>query len=1077
MTLDVDAADTGAGAGASKGKGKKGSAKGKGKGKKGKPRASSAESMPFAETGIAKGKGKGKKGKPGSRKGSVTSTYSYGSDWYDPPARGNGEKGKGKKGKGEKGKKGDDEHGKGKGKGKKGKGKGKKGKKGEGKKGTWEKQASSPGGQSTASKETQKMPWPPEDMEDIFLVSNEEIPIKKLLCKEAFENLTMTEKRYAHFMSRASWQGSLICLSQASKESPQIFEMLHLAFSKRTCDKVRVSNSGRKAGTTTTYPPKGSDMWHFYQYCAQFYGNMGNYTSFGDKKFLPRIGKTAFRDCLYEHASYLPSYEKSRVYTLWSKTKAKIYSLEDDEKQLNKDNTYYLGDIHKITDEDLEVVRAFMSERGYEAWNSRLRKSAGLKDSSDETKVIAEDVLEIIFASYYRRKHIEVVPGYKGKTIKISYGDYGGILFDVAWNLRQAQRHCANDTQAKMLECYCDHFELGEFQKHVKSQELWVQDKGPAVETNIGFIENYRDPYGERAEFEGLVAMVNRPQSVKFSNLVAAAEKLIPALPWPKDFEQEVFKKPDFTALDVLTFASSGIPIGINIPNYYQVKEQFGFKNVHLHNVLSSRWASGENEQAERADPITFIREQDQALFQKLRLPAFELQVGLHELLGHGSGKQLSTKDIREKYITNPITGQIVTSAYEEGQNYSGVFGPMSSSWEECRAESVALYLGLEPLAMEIFSFKSDEEQGEVTKIGWLSMAHAGLVGTEFYNPDTKKWGQAHSQARFAILQVLLKSGVVKLEGKGTDDLTLSLVGADGAASLNVIRKAGKAAIGDLLIKLNCYKAMADVKSATSLWAELTTLDAEWVAMRETVLKKKKPRPVFVQPQTKIRSFNAYMEHLHKPSTTEEPERPQDDAELSPSKQGEAGDISLVEYPPTFAGLFASFQEHIWMPSSTTKIPADFKKKKRLVGDLDPDCQSADMELFVVKGNEHMFGADGKLLPQFADQTAYGATLASKRVEGAPGKDATTILSEQAKHAMVVGDQTGVIKLVETKARVKTGDTVLLRRACVQMVAGFMHLTCRDRPVTLLERKIKANTNNDVSAIEYQLVTTDESDS
>lgn len=52
-----------------------------------------------------------------------------------------------------------------------------------------------------------------------------------------------------------------------------------------------------------------------------------------------------------------------------------------------------------------------------------------------------------------------------------------------------------------MIGEYLDHFRTGDMQKHIESQKYWIQDKGPIIETNIGFIESYLDPLKIRAEF------------------------------------------------------------------------------------------------------------------------------------------------------------------------------------------------------------------------------------------------------------------------------------------------------------------------------------------------------------------------------------------------------------------------------------------------------------------------------------------------------------------------------------------------------------------------------------------------
>jgi len=100
-------------------------------------------------------------------------------------------------------------------------------------------------------------------------------------------------------------------------------------------------------------------------------------------------------------------------------------------------------------------------------------------------------------------------------------------------------------------------------------------------------------------------------------------------------------------------------------PTAFAETRHEGFKNVSLGNVLAARDVSG---------PISFLAEgSDQDLYRQWLARAFEVQVGLHELLGHGSGKLLQQDsagsfNFDPASTLDPLTGAPVTSWYKPGQ-------------------------------------------------------------------------------------------------------------------------------------------------------------------------------------------------------------------------------------------------------------------------------------------------------------------------------------------------------------------------------------------------------------------------
>lgn len=91
----------------------------------------------------------------------------------------------------------------------------------------------------------------------------------------------------------------------------------------------------------------------------------------------------------------------------------------------------------------------------------------------------------------------------KGHKLRLLYGDHAKEMNLIAGYHKKAAEDAENENQKKMQLAYAKSFEEGSLEAFKNSQRFWIQDKGPMVESNIGFIETYRDPQGVRGEWEG----------------------------------------------------------------------------------------------------------------------------------------------------------------------------------------------------------------------------------------------------------------------------------------------------------------------------------------------------------------------------------------------------------------------------------------------------------------------------------------------------------------------------------------------------------------------------------------------
>ena len=232
-------------------------------------------------------------------------------------------------------------------------------------------------------------------------------------------------------------------------------------------------------------------------------------------------------------------------------------------------SSYYPGK-QRISCEEIAAVSSVLEAESLHPENTRIRKSiissGGGNNKDNNNNTISYDILQASVAADNDDTHeeprklftrLESESG-EGIVIRIVRGDHSDELSRICECLQEAQKHVANNLQENFLSEYIESFTTGDIEAYKSSQRTWVKDVQPSVETVLGFVEPYRDPFGVRAEFEGLVGIVHRGETGVLTTLVENSDKFIRRLPWAIDatenngkgpFEKELFENPDFTSL------------------------------------------------------------------------------------------------------------------------------------------------------------------------------------------------------------------------------------------------------------------------------------------------------------------------------------------------------------------------------------------------------------------------------------------------------------------------------------------------------------------------------------------------
>ena len=329
----------------------------------------------------------------------------------------------------------------------------------------------------------------------------------------------------------------------------------------------------------------------------------------------------------------------------------------------------------------------------------------------------------------------KVVKGKDGVIRELPWkvgGIYSPAIEKICEELSKAREVAENDIQKRALGLLIEYYNTGDLRKWDQFNIEWVKDTIGTVDFINGFIEDYNDPLGRKASWEGYVNIKDFEASKRTETLSANAQWFEDHSPVDPRFRKEKVKGVSAKVINAVCLAGDSYPstpIGINLPNADWIRKEHGSKSVTIANITHTYDYSAQEMPASTLTEFAY-NEKEIELAKKWGTVADEIHTDLHECLGHGSGQLLPG---------------VSTTA----------MGEYASALEEARADLFGLYFTADPKMVELGIMPDPEAY----KAEYANYIRNGLMvqftRVELGRPNT----EAHMQNRKLIAEWCYEKG------------------------------------------------------------------------------------------------------------------------------------------------------------------------------------------------------------------------------------------------------------------------------------------------------------------------------